>query len=122
MGSLQMGKVLIVDDDRELLFTIQQMLENEGHEVIVRDNPDAFMDELEESQPDVALVDVKMPDIVGDSLVKQAKEESYSQTKMVLMSSLIDLPKRARMSGADDYLKKPFGYESLWQVVDELLD
>jgi CheY-like chemotaxis protein len=72
-------KVLVVDDDPVVLSVTEAVLQGLGHEVITRDRALGTTAEICKERPDVALIDVEMPGLSGDDLVRIADERSTGE-------------------------------------------
>lgn len=68
-------KILVVDDDNNIIRYYREELEDEGHEVIIADTGKKALERFEKENPDIVTLDVLMPDIDGISLLRQMKEQ-----------------------------------------------
>lgn len=106
------GRVLIVDDDVDLLQTLSRLLTRRGYEVVAAENGEAALQTVQEvsaKQPfDVIISDVKMPKMDGIELLRQAKAAA-PDTEMILLTGYgtIETAVSAMKNGAYDYLTKP---------------
>jgi two-component system KDP operon response regulator KdpE len=105
--------ILIVEDDRNIVDLLRSNLLARGHRVLVsRDGADALK-QLEESAPDIVLLDLMLPKLDGFELCRSIRERSDVGI-VVLSARRGETDKvRALNLGADDYLTKPFGIEEL---------
>lgn len=103
-----MPEILIVDDEKEIADMLNAFLENEGYEIKKAYNGNDALKILEKSKPDLALLDVMLPDIDGFTLLRKIREKDFFPVLMLTARSE-DLDKITGLSlGADDYITKPF--------------
>lgn len=107
-------KVVIVEDDQDLLETMGLVLKDEGYRVWKFTNAKSAQRKLTEIAPDTLIVDLMLPGIGGDQLVTYVKAHDKLKTANVILISADErVAKVALESGADSYLKKPFAFERL---------
>ncbi len=113
-----MRKVLIVDDNVDLLETCKEVLENTNYRVKTFSDPKDALEILRKENFDIALVDIYMPEIDGLELARNIKELSPSTVTIIMTAfpSLDSAIKAIRLS-AYDYLIKPFTPDVLVEVV-----
>src|SRR5256885_12345022 len=112
-------KVLLVDDDLELVETIHKALQEDGRfEVRIASNGfDAGM-MVKEYRPDLIILDVMLPDINGKEVCHRVRaDSSLEDVRILCISGMIEDDKiqELKLSGADEFLHKPF-------EIDELID
>ena len=110
-------KVLLVDDDVELVELMTKVLEEDGRfEVRIATNGfDAGM-MVKEYRPDLIVLDVMLPDINGKEVCHRVRADRPWKTSRILcISGMIEEDKiqELKLSGADDFLHKPFDIEEL---------
>jgi len=115
------NKVLIVDDDIEVAETVKAVLVYAGFEIITAGTGSAAMAALNAHDFDLALVDLRLPDIDGLELVKRMRA-TYSMG-VIILSAAGDLTDRVvgLEVGADDYIQKPFNGRELVARVKSLI-
>ncbi len=107
-------KVLLVEDDRLLGDSLTEYLQSEGFITDWVYDPREVMDLLEVSRYDVIVLDLMMPHIGGEELIKAIREKDKETPILVLTAKQRLEDKRACFElGADDYLTKPFEMEEL---------
>jgi excisionase family DNA binding protein len=119
-------KVLLVDDDNELVELMTKVLEEDGRfEVRVAGNGfDAGM-MVKEYRPDLIVLDVMLPDINGKEVCHRVRSDSsLEDVRILCISGMIEEDKvqELRLSGADDFLHKPFDIEELIERMCSLLE
>ena len=119
-------KALIVDDDRELVELLQDVLEADGRFEVraVNNGFDAGM-MVRDYRPDVIVLDVMLPDINGREVCQRVRSDStLDDVKIICISGMVEQDKIAdlRAAGANDFLQKPFEVDTLVNRVCRLLD
>ena len=101
---MSQGKVFLIDDDPTILQLYSKALENAGFKVATTSQVIGTVNKINEFSPDVILLDVMMPALQGDKIVKILKDSVRSQPTVVLLSnkSEDELHKLTRECGADD--------------------
>jgi DNA-binding response OmpR family regulator len=119
-------KVLLVDDDTELVELMTKVLEEDGRfEVRVATTGfDAGM-MVKEYRPDLIVLDVMLPDINGKEVCQRVRaDNTLEEVRILCISGMIEEDKIAdlKLSGADDFLHKPFEIEALIDRMCVLLE
>ncbi len=118
------AKILIVDDEPNILLSLDFLMRRGGHQVFIARNGSEAMELLNSNQPDLVLLDIMMPDVDGYDICKFIKSSPHhAQTKVIFLSAKSkesDI-KYGLEVGADDYMTKPFSTRALMQKVDDLL-
>ncbi len=116
-----MSRILIADDDADLVEGLRWYLEAEGFEVATVDDGKTALQALRENEPDVVILDIMMPGMDGIEVCKAARQES-GVFIMMLSARDSEIDKvRALAEGADDYVTKPFHVSELVARVKALL-
>ena len=107
-------RILLVEDDKNLLETLAFQLEHAGFCVDACGNGEDALYYVEENLPDIILLDRMLPVMDGDTVLKKLRATG-NQTPVILLTALGELQdKVAGLDfGADDYLVKPFAFEEL---------
>jgi two-component system, OmpR family, KDP operon response regulator KdpE len=105
--------VLVVEDDRNIVDLLRANLQSRGFRVMVSTDGSDVLQRLEESAPDLVLLDLMLPDIDGFELCRQVRERSHVGIVVISARRGETDKVRALNLGADDYLTKPFGIEEL---------
>lgn len=118
------AKILIVDDDPQLLLSLEISLQPWDFELTTLDQPQQFWDVLEEVEPDLLILDVEMPEINGLELCQILRSDRRWQQLPVLFLSAHQDKKtqyQAFAIGADDYIYKPvLGSELANRILNRL--
>ena len=107
-------KILLLEDDRELAETLEELLISHGYDVTLVHRGDDAVDQSFEQSFDLYVFDINVPDMSGIELLESLRD-AEDTTPTIFISALIDLNTIAKgfEVGADDYLKKPFFPEEL---------
>ncbi|HVN83278.1 MAG TPA: sigma-54 dependent transcriptional regulator [Candidatus Binatia bacterium] len=118
-----MPKVLVIDDESMIRWSIEQTLRAAGCEVSAAETATEGMALFRHQQPDVVFLDLRLPDTDGLSLLKEIKQES-SETAVILMTAFgeIRTAVEAMRLGAFDYLRKPFDFNELEVLVERAIE
>lgn len=114
-----MGKrVLICDDDADILEVTKTILMLRGYEVETMMNTDDLINRVETMKPSVILMDLWIPDIGGGEATRQLKEnEATKDIPVIIFSANNDIEKVAINAGANGYLRKPFEISDLERII-----
>ncbi|TVQ33592.1 MAG: response regulator [Wenzhouxiangella sp.] len=116
-------KILIADDEPNIVISLEYLMKREGFEVLVaRDGAEALQ-MIEADPPDLVLLDAMMPKKTGFEVL-QAIRPTHPGLKIIMLTAKgrdTDLEK-GRALGADDYVIKPFSTRELVERVRQLLD
>ena len=116
-----MKKILVVDDERDVLDVLKSTLERQGEfKVAVAQDGEEALKILEDETPDLIILDLVMPKISGDQLLRLIRKNFKTQDTPVIVStvkreisSLVDLMNL----GATDYLMKPYDIQELNRTI-----
>ncbi len=118
-------KILIVDDEPNIVMTLEYTFKKQDFEVYIARNGSEALHILESKVPDVVLLDIMMPDVDGYQTLKYIKnQESLKHTKVVFLTAknkASDIEKGLKL-GADKYLTKPFSVKKIVSEILELLN
>ena len=116
-----MATIALVDDDRNILTSVSMVLEAEGFDVRTYTDGASALAALSQSQPDLAILDIKMPRMDGMELLRRLRLKS--NMPVIFLTSKdeeIDEVIGLRM-GADDYVRKPFSQRLLVERIRAVL-
>jgi DNA-binding response OmpR family regulator len=103
-------KILIVDDELDLLALVSIRLRTSGYEVLLASDGVKAIELLSEYTPDLILLDLLMPNMDGNECCKKIKASSkFKHIPVVLFTAVTNcIDDKAKAAGADDYILKPF--------------
>lgn len=118
-----MANILIVDDEQSYRQLLSLVFEGDGHKIRVGKNGREALEFLNEEPADIIISDVRMPDMDGISLLREARE-IMPDIGVVLMTAFatVDTARDAFILGADDFIQKPFDVEELKLIVKKTLE
>jgi DNA-binding NtrC family response regulator len=118
----QKPKILVVDDEKNILNTIGICLESIGIDVTLCAKPQDVLHLLQENVFDIAFIDLKMSPMDGIEVLAEIKQYS-SNTTVIIMTAhgSVDTAVAAIKKGAHDYLQKPFDFEELKLFTQKVL-
>ena len=116
-------KIMIVDDEPDILFTVGQMLEISGYEVIKAVDGDDCLKKLNEIRPDLVLLDIMMPGMSGWDVAAKIKENpKWNDIPIVFVTAKGDAMSVGMGNmAAEDYITKPFDIMDLKSRVEKVL-
>ena len=117
-------KVMIIDDDRELLNELQEALGDSGYDITAIDNTKSALGMAVLNQPDVILMDLKMPGKSGFELADEIKRMSrLDRIPVIAMSSFFreDFQSLMRLCGIKRCLKKPFPLSDVISAIEDVV-
>lgn len=107
-------KILVVEDEPSLVFTLTDTLENEGYQVFVVTEGDQAVEKVLKVQPDLMLLDLMLPGKSGYDICKEIRDQDFTFPIIMLTARDQEIDKVTGLTiGADDYMTKPFGVKEL---------
>ena len=117
-------KMLIADDEPNILISLEYLMKREGYEVLVAHDGEQALEVLRRERPQLVLLDVMMPKKSGFEVCQELRADEAIKDTLVLMLTAkgrdTDVAK-GRGVGADDYVTKPFSTQELVHRVRDLL-
>jgi len=107
-------KIVIVEDEPSLVFTLEDTLENEGYSVFVAETGDTAINIVKDEKPDLMILDLMLPGMSGFDVCKKVRSMNYTFPIIILTARDQEIDKVTGLNiGADDYMTKPFGVKEL---------
>lgn len=107
-------KIIIVEDEPSLVFTLQDTLENEGYNVFIAEEGDQAVTIVKEENPDLMILDLMLPGMSGFDVCRKVRDMNYTFPIIMLTARDQEIDKVTGLNiGADDYMTKPFGVKEL---------
>ncbi len=116
-------KVLIVEDEEDMLSVMDMRLKSTGYDVLTAENRQVALEKFREAQPDLVLLDIMLPDGNGFDICQQMKEE-HGNVKVIMFTNkeqAIDVT-RARQAGADDFIVKTSDLVYILDSINKVLE
>jgi CheY-like chemotaxis protein len=117
-------KILVVDDNDMNLFLLSKILELEGYQVTTAQNGMEAIQSVVQKMPDLALLDVMMPEMDGYELCRKMRQPPFStKIPIVMLTAMNSETERTQAleAGANDIWSKPFEIEVFRRRIGELL-
>jgi two-component system KDP operon response regulator KdpE len=113
MNDAPRSRVLVVDDEQQILRALRVILRDAGFEALPASSFQDALDVAAVGRPEAAIIDLVLPDGDGAELCRRLRE--WSQMPLIVLSAVgdEDAKVRALAAGADDYVTKPFGPREL---------
>jgi two-component system KDP operon response regulator KdpE len=115
------AKILVVDDEHEIVDLLRLWLEREGYGVLTAHSANDALRQLYQQHPSLVILDIMMPHMDGWQVCQRIREVSDAPVIMLTARTEIDDKVLALTLGADDYLTKPFEFPELLARVKALL-
>lgn len=116
-----MMRILVVDDDVNILELVNIHLSQAGYEVIKAVNGLQALERIEEQLPDLAVVDVMMPGMDGYELTKRLRAEADIPVLLLTAKGELEDKEKGFLAGSDDYVVKPFEPKELLFRINAIL-
>jgi len=124
-GELAGKKILLVDDDRDILEAMEMTLKDEGPEILTARDGNTAIALAEERKPDLVVLDMMLPKRSGFLVMerlRRAKEKGYTPRVIMITANPGSRHKQyAHKLGVDEYINKPFRMEKLIETIKNLL-
>lgn len=117
-----MQKILIIDDDKDLCFLLNQFLCRKGYDVAVKYSGEDALEYLQYTRPDLIICDLRLEDIDGITLLERVKQK-YAELPVIIITGHSDIKTSALAlkQGAFDYVVKPLVTEQILLTIHEAL-
>ena len=116
-------RVLIVDDDAEIVEAIRYAIEAKGYEVLVARDGNQGLAMAEREDPDLVILDMMMPKRSGFLVMEKLRRSQPEPMRIIMITANEGSRHKAyaEMLGVDDYIRKPFAMDRLIESVQKLL-
>lgn len=120
-GNTSQATVLVIDDDEGVRETIQEMLLDQGYDVLIAEDGRIALEILERTTPAVIVLDLMMPRMDGFSFTQQLEQRGIrTRTPILVLTAAGGARPMVAQMGADGYLEKPFDMTALLNEVARL--
>jgi len=115
--------ILIVDDEAVVRHSLSDWLRDQDYEVVTARNGEEALKKLKKKDFNVAVIDLKMPDIDGIELLKHIRKINPNTDAVIMTAyATVDSAVKAMKEGAQDYVMKPFSPEELDLIIKRILE
>lgn len=116
------GNILVIDDEIDILITLQDLLEEEGYRVEIESDPEKAVKKAQESCYDLIISDLKMPKMTGEEVLKEIRKRNKISSFLIMTAyGTIDTAVSCIKEGAYHYITKPIDFNdpTIWQIINE---
>ena len=110
-------RVLVVDDEPDIVAAVEQILQIEGYAVASARNGAEALAVLDSLRPDVIILDLMMPVMDGEEFRRRLAEHPAADTPVIVISADRDVARKAAAMQVEAYLAKPFDFDDLLATV-----
>ena len=116
-------RVLLVDDDTEIVESMRTVLESRGYEILVARDGNQGLMMAEKEEPDLVVLDMMMPKRSGFLVLEKLRRTRPVPMRVIMITANEGSRHKAyaEMLGVDDYIRKPFAMDRLLESIDRLL-
>ncbi len=116
-------KILVIDDEYLIRWTLEQHLVKEGYDVATADSAEKGLELIAEDQPDLVLLDNRLSEMTGLELLERLKPRERGLMVIMLTAyGMVDAAVKAMKLGAYDYISKPFNLDEITFVINKALE
>jgi len=112
-------KILVIDDDPTLLKMIQPFLESHGFAVTVAFDGEEGIAKLKAEQPDLIVLDVRMPRMNGYAFIFEMKKLGKAKVPIIVLTAKEGMAEIFKAEGVKEYITKPFKFEVLLSNINK---
>lgn len=120
---MKTAKILIIEDNQELSRLLAHRLRDEGYKVFQAEDGQKGLLKVQTEQPDLLIVDLAMPRLPGNRVIRILKDDpAFQDIPIIMLSAFVTPEMKERVEvPADCYISKPFDEKFLLNKVDELI-
>ena len=125
MNEAQTKKILIVDDEQDVLTLLQKLFSSEGFSVITASDGQGALETARKEKPDLIILDVMLPKMDGYVVARMLKfDENFSSIPIIMLTAKIqEKDKQVGFEmGVDEYMTKPFDPDALLKKAREIIE
>jgi CheY-like chemotaxis protein len=112
-------KILICDDDEGILDMLELILEDTPYQIIAEQNSLNVLSLVEKLSPDLVLLDLWMPILSGDQVLKAIRSDPFTKdVPVIIISASRESERIARTAGASAFIAKPFDFNELVTAIN----
>jgi DNA-binding NtrC family response regulator len=114
-------KVLVIDDENLICWSLKQRLDNKGYQVLIAETGEKGLQLFEQHYPDIVFIDHKLPGIQGLEVLQKINALN-EESVLVFMTAYgtIEMAVKAIKLGAFEYINKPFSFDEIEVVLDQI--
>lgn len=116
-------KIMVVDDDKDILDVVSIMLNMHGYDAVLIDNGNGLLEKVKEVKPAIILMDIQLGPMDGRTICKEVKQiEEYAHTAIILFSANKRYKTDIHEYLCDDFIEKPFEIKSMMEKIKHYMD
>ena len=120
---MKKAKILVVDDEELIRWSLDQSLSEEGYEVIKAESGEEAIEKVKDESPDLVFLDLQLPGITGMEALQKIKEINPNTTVIIITAlGVVEMVVKAMKLGAYNYISKPFNLDELSIMVEKALE
>jgi CheY-like chemotaxis protein len=117
-----MSKILVIDDEQSIRDLLDRLLRRKGYDVVLAESGRKGLELFRRERPDVIVLDLKMPEMDGLTVLRQIRSLNRSQPVIVLTGSrTAEMEQQVRALGVTEYIAKGFSLHLLGDALKRLL-
>ena len=117
-----MAKILVIDDEQGIRELLDALLRRKGYDVVLAESGRKGLELFRRERPDVIVLDLKMPEMDGLTVLRQIRSLNRSQPVIVLTGSrTVEMEQQVRALGVTEYIAKGFSLHLLGDALKRLL-
>src|SRR3989338_2095987 len=117
-----MKRILVVDDDKDILEAIELILEAEGFSSMITDDCESLSKKIMEYRPDLIMLDVLMSGFDGRMVAKNLKQDTKTkEIPIILISAHPSVAGSIQELGIEGYIPKPFDIDELLKLISDVI-
>jgi DNA-binding response OmpR family regulator len=118
-------KIMIVDDEKDLLIMLKEVFGSEGFEVITAESGKECLEKLKTIKPDLIIMDMMMPKLSGDEVIKKIRKNPKTKDLRIVIltvSKIAEIPKvQLNKLKVLEYINKPFDLKELTEKIKKVV-
>jgi DNA-binding response OmpR family regulator len=118
-------KILIVDDEPNIVIPLQFLMEQNGYSTLVAQSGEEALESISKEKPDLVLLDIMLPGVDGFEVCEIVRlNPEWRNTRIIFLTAKgrdVDIAK-GMLLGADEYITKPFSNQQIIDAVTKLLE
>jgi len=116
-----MKKILIVDDDKDLLYSLTSLFSGKGYKTLTIESGTSVLSLAKIFHPDMILLDIKLPDTDGRSVCRKLKDDPGTKMVPIIVTSAVINRTEIKECDASRFLEKPFDFKTLFSTVESVI-
>ncbi|NTW00373.1 MAG: response regulator, partial [Oscillochloris sp.] len=119
------ARILLAEDNEMNILAISDYLQSKGHQMVIARNGREAIDQFSETQPDLILMDIQMPEMDGLEAIRRLRALPECATTPIIALTALAMPgdrERCLDAGASAYMMKPISLRGLTEIINQLVE